>query len=171
MVPFEGPINRHLSDFGEKFDLVLGITDSRTVLETCSLLQLGESRYCVAVPWSHPLAGREAVSLSDLRGRRLMVMEPGSSPVNDRLRARIERERPPVEIVDIPQHYDVEVFNRCVREGCALLSLDVWADVHPGLKALPLEEDCAIPLGVIYPKRGDPLVEEFVAALRAATGG
>ena len=163
LVPFEGSLNEHVGDLGNTFDMALGITDSKTMLQSCASITLGTSGFCITVPAWHPLAKHEKVGLSDLNGMALTVMEPGSSDTNDALRNKIEAEHPSIKIIDVQPHYDLELFNRCEKEGRALLNIDVLANVHPGLKSLPLDEPYSIPLGLIYAPGAKPLVEQLLS--------
>lgn len=171
IVPFEGAMNTMLPDFGHKFDLVVGACGAPSIMEWCRFLELGQYRFCVAVPREHALAGRSLLALGDLHGEQLMLMEPGSSPANDRIRAEIERDHPAIDLVAAPHHYDVEVFNQCEEQGCALLTLDGWADVHPSLKTIPLDVPYTIPYGIIYPKDPADDVAEYLHIMHEALEG
>lgn len=86
----------------------------------------------------------------------------GNSPVNDKIRADIEQGHPEITIVDLPHHYDLEVFNRCTEEGCVLLSLDAWSEVHPSLVTIPFQVDYRIPYGILSALEPNPETKQFL---------
>lgn len=95
-----------------------------------------------------------------------MIQEAGNSPLNDQLRDEIEKEYPAVTILDVPCHYDIEVFNRCEEEGCLLLSLESWKEVHPSLVSVPLNVNHTIPYGIIYSAKAGQEIRHFLQILQ-----
>jgi hypothetical protein len=69
-------------------------------------------------------------------------------------------------IVDVPQHYDLEVFNRCAEEGCMMLSLDARKEVHPSLVTIPLQVDYTIPYGILSALNPTPKTNQFLGIIR-----
>ena len=172
IVPFEDDhegILGEISALGEKYDFLVGACDSRQWLERCNFLPLGTYRHCIAVPRDHPLAGRERLTLPDLYGETLMMVKQGDSPSVDRVRREVER-HPLIRIADTSQFYDMEVFNRCVREGCALMTLECWSQVHPSLVTLPVDWDFTIPYGILYQLQPSPDVAQFMELVREQRG-
>lgn len=151
VVPFEDmDIGDALKAIGERYDLIVGVYNSSLMKEYCRFLPLGEDRFCIAVPRSHRLASHTEIKPEDLEGERLFIMRPGNSPVNDRIRGKLQREHPQIVIEDAPHHYNIELFNRCAEEGVLMLSLKEWSDIHPSLVAIPFDIDETIPFGIIY---------------------
>ena len=164
LVPFEDDhdgIITELSRLGEKFDFLIGVCDSRTWLSHCNLLPLGRYRKMIAVSREHRLAQKPLIRLEDLYGETLMMVKQGDSPSVDRVRREVER-HPLIRIADTSQFYDMEVFNRCVREGCALMTLECWSQVHPSLVTLPVDWDFTIPYGILYQLQPSPDVAQFM---------
>ena len=155
LVPFEDDHNGILSEIGqlgEKFDFLIGVCDSRTWLSMCNFLPLGRYRKMIAVSREHRLAGKKKISLSDLYGETLMMVKRGDSGVNDFLRNDLERNHPQIHIEDTAQFYDLSVFNRCAETGNALLTIECWQEVHPGLVTIPVDWEYSIPYGLLYAK-------------------
>ena len=75
---------------------------------------------------------------------------------------------PGLRLEDTGRFYDVSVFNRAAETGTLLLTLECWKDVHPGLKALPVNWDFTIPYGLLYAP--DP-PEDVAAYVRLAAEG
>ena len=152
---------------GNEYDLIVGPHNSVTVAKNSRFLALGECRFCLAMPKTHPLAGRTSLSLEELHGERLCMQAPGNSPVNDRLRKRIQKEHPEIILKNVSRHYDLEVFNLCAEEGGILLSLDVWKDVHPALVSVPLQTDETVPYGILASVSPSPDTAAFLDAIRS----
>ena len=94
-----------------------------------------------------------------------MVSE-GDSPGNARARAILQSACPDLRIIDVGYYYDIDVFHTCVERNCLLLSFGLWENVHPSLVTIPIEWDCAIPYGLVYPKKPSPEVAAFIEAVR-----
>lgn len=155
-----------LSHLGNDFDFLIGAYNNN--LPNQYFLQIGSYRFCLAVPRSNALSKRKTLSLKDLAGQPLMIMNKGTSPINDRIRADVEENFPEISIVNIEPSYDVHTFNRCVERGCILLSLECWDRVHPDIKSIPLKETYTLPFGIIYAKEAGELMTEFITAIRLA---
>ncbi len=175
IIPFEDDVRSLIQIYrtiGQKFDVMVGSYDQEGGARYFQTLELGRCRFCIAVPREHPLAEKGRLSLGDLRNERMMMVQTGTSAQNDRIRARLLEDCPGIGIIDAPRHYDLEVFNRCEREGLLLLTLDAWQDVHPALKTLPVdwdwEEEPTIPYGLRYPLEPSAAVLRFVEAIRDA---
>ena len=41
---------------------------------------------------------------------------------------------PQIILEDVGYFYDLDTFNRCEEEGCLLLTLGAWDNIHPSLK-------------------------------------
>ena len=44
----------------------------------------------------------------------------------------------------------MEVFNRCAQTQNAMVTLECWQEVHPGLVTLPVDWDFPLPYGLLY---------------------
>ena len=69
IVPFEENhtiILNTLNSNGVNLDFIVSPCDSKQWLENFNFLKLGDYRFCVAVPISHPLAKKEEISYKDL---------------------------------------------------------------------------------------------------------
>ena len=174
LVPFEDNHEGILSEIrllGEKFDFLMGVCDSRAWLSLCRFLPMGRYRKMVAVPREHRLAGKKRLTLPDLYGETLMMVQRGDSGVNDFLRNDLERNHPQIKIEDTARFYDLSVFNRCAESGRVLLTIECWQDVHPGLVTLPVEWDYSIPYGLLYVREAPADVLRFVETVRQEVGG
>ena len=169
IVPFEDDHSNILSEIsalGEKYDFLVGVCDSAQWLERCNFLPLGEYKRCFAVPVTHRLAGKKTLSITDLYGETLMMVNRGDSPINDSERDEIEQNHPQIGIEDTSNFYDIEVFNRCVQNGSILSSIECWKEVHPALVTIPMTEEHTIPYGLLYSKTPPADVLAIVTAIQ-----
>lgn len=168
VVTFEnGPdAARGLADLGRDMDVVIGVFDDEFLAEhECRGLELSREPLCCAVGVGDELAGRELITLGDLRGRSLMLIRRGWNDQMDLLRDRVRADHPDVTLVDFPQ-YRAEVFNRCANEELALVTLPIWRDVHPMLRTVPTDWDLSVSYGVLHAPEPAEHVAEFLDALR-----
>lgn len=168
IVPFEDDhegILGEIAALGKKFDFLIGACDSKQWLDRCNFLQLGTYRHCVAVPREHRLAQKALLSIEDLYGETLMMVKQGDSSTVDQVRAAVEK-HPQIRIEDTPQFYDMEVFNRCVQTRHVLMTLDCWAEVHPGLVTIPVDWPFTIPYGILYQLQPDEDIRQFLELVK-----
>lgn len=168
LVPFEDDhetILGVIDSLGERFDLIIGVCDSKLWLERCSMLPLGRYKKLCAVSREHRLASKELLVPEDLHGETLMMVPEGDSAANDAIRASLQREHPEIKLEDTTRFYDITVFNRCANTGNVLLSLECWRDVHPALVSLPVAWDYDITCGLMYAKNPSEKVRRLVREL------
>lgn len=168
IIPFEDnhqDILTEISELGEKYDFLIAACDSSDWLELCDFLQLGTYRLCLAVSREHPLAQKKRLTIKDLSGETLMMVKRGDSPSVDAVRDEIEQ-YPGIRIEDTTQFYDMEVFNRCAQTQNIMLTLECWADVHPGLVTLPAKWAYTVPYGILYAKEPGEDVGKFLSCVR-----
>lgn len=156
VVPIDDEKNRLLS-LGTDYDFLVGPYDSFSSGSPYLFKPIGNYRFTVACPRKNPLSSREEVSFSDIEGENLMIMQKGTSPINDKIRKHIEENFPKIRIVDIPPHYDIQTFNRSAQSGSLLLSLECWSRVHPELKMLRLKEKFSLPYGITFLKSSEKM--------------
>lgn len=151
---------------GKDFDVMVGAYESANGPDAFQALKLGEYRVSVAVSREHPFARRERLSVTDFSGERLVLMQPGISPLMDAIRGYLQTEHPAIQMKTVLHQYDIDVFNRSEGSGAVLLTLDGWKDVHPSLVTLPVDWQYTIPYGVLYPLKPSNSVLLFVRALQ-----
>jgi DNA-binding transcriptional LysR family regulator len=152
--------------FGKDFDVMVGAYERTNGFDTFQDLKLGEYRFCVAVSREHPLARKKRLSVTDLYGERLVMIQPGTSPLIDEIRGYIGTEHPDIQMKNAPHEYTIEMFNRCEESGAVLLTLEGWKDVHPSLVTIPVDWEYRIPYGLLYPLAPSTTVLPFVRAIQ-----
>ena len=128
---------------------------------------MGDYRFCVAVPITHPLAKKEEISFEDLSGEKVTAITTGDSKQNQDLLNKIKKTCKDVEIYDAPFFYDINVFNKCEESGSFLISLECWKDVHPAFKTIPLSSGETIPYGIIYEKHPTKDALKFIDIIKS----
>ena len=116
----------------------------------------------IAVSREHSLASKAKISIEDLYGETLMMVEQGDSGVNDFLRNDLEMHHPQIRIESTPKFYDLSVFNRCAETDKVLLTIECWSEVHPGLLTIPVDWEYEIPYGLLYSHDAPEDVRRFV---------
>lgn len=174
MVTFENTAyaSRHiLANLGQDIDVVVGVFDDGFLKERgCAGLPLARSPICIAVPADSDLAQLERISLDDLHGRTLRLIQRGWNEDADLLRDEVWRDHPQIEMRDFSQ-YTLDVFNECASEGGALAMFAYMADVHPMLATVPGAWDYAVTYGIMHAPDPSEHVARFVEAVRCAVDG
>lgn len=124
---------------GIKFDFLIGAFNSNQILSFASCKQLRTYNVCVALPRSHPLAKKEKLTIIDLYNEKLLCVSSGDCLNIDYFRKDMQTFYPYIILEDIGYFYDLDTFNRCEEEGCLLLTLDAWDNIHPSLITIPID--------------------------------
>lgn len=165
LVPYENtPENAReiLLNLGRNIDVVPGVYDETLLrLRDCRAVKLGESVLGLALPRSHPLAKRAAVTPQDLAGETVRLIRPGWSRATDQLRGLLSRPGIRLETFDT---YRIEEFNRSASDGICLAAFELWKDVHPMLKFVPFSPDIRLNYGLLHAHNPSVLVREFLCA-------
>lgn len=172
MVPFDDDTTAWPGVYrtiGQDFDIMVGAYEKTNGSAAFQALKLGEYRVSVAVSRKHPFAKKERLSVSDFYGERLVMIQPGSSPLIDAIRGYLKTEHQAIQIKEAPHQYTIEMFNRCEENGAVMLTLDGWKEVHPSLVTIPVDWQYTIPYGVLYPLKPSNSVLLFVKALQEST--
>ncbi|MEK3724695.1 LysR family transcriptional regulator [Paenibacillus sp. FSL H8-0034] len=151
---------------GKHFDFIVGPTLTENWKEYFHMLELGSYRFCFAVSRNHRLASKKTLSVKDLYGEKLAVVNGGKSAVIEEIRVFLKRNHPKIRIKDVPRLYDIDVFNRCEESGVVLLTLDAWADIHPSLVTIPSDLNITIPYGLLYPLHPSEDVNTFLEIIK-----
>ena len=165
IVPFTDSVaelSEIYAHMGRRFDVMFGVYDSNAPQLPFEMLELGRTRFCIAVPRGHRLADKGVIEPEDLCGERIIIVRLGKSPAVDGVR-RILAQISDIVLEDSPEYYDIGVFNRCVAEGVLLLSLEYWKDVHPSIVSVPLKVNASQAYGIIYAADAPAEVLKFIS--------
>lgn len=169
IVPFADDRRRY-EHLGMDFDFLVGPYDNPAMEGRCRFLPVGRYRFGLLMNREHPLSGKESLALGELQGETVLIMAPGTSPINDTIRQALAA-FPQIKLADVPPIYNMETFNFCAESGALLLSPECWEHTHPMLAFVPLLEEYSIAYGVITAKKLEWGMEEFFGILREKFGG
>ena len=171
LVPFDNtPENAReiLGNLGQNIDVVAGIFDETMLnLRQCEGLEISREPICCAVSVHHRLAQKDFLTIQDLYGEKLMLIQRGWSHSVDLLRDNLWKNYPQIEIVDF-NFYDVNAFNQCENNNYVLMAVPKWQYVHPLLKILPVDWGYTIPYGLLHSPAPSPVVKQFLYAVEKA---
>lgn len=148
------------------FDMIVGACNSKYWLSICDFYELGSYDVCCAVPVSHRLASKDTLNIQDLYGETLMMIQRGDSEILDSIRDDIEASHTAIKIENTPPFYDISVFNCCEQNGNVLLTLDIWSEIHPSLKTIPMEWDYKMPYGILYRSGSTEYIDSFIEIIK-----
>lgn len=154
-----------LANMGKNIDVIAGIFDETMLeLRCCDGTEISREPFCVAVSIHHRLAKKEKITLDDLAGENLMLMQRGWSYYGDMLRDDMMKNHPEINIVDF-NLYNVEAFNRCENNNEVLLAFKSWESVHPLIRIIPVEWDYTMPFGILHSKKPSIKVKRLINAI------
>lgn len=174
IVPMDDSKNNRPELLGNKdndVDIIAGIFPSTLWKNRCNALTLRQIPLAVTVPINHPLAGRKHITLTDLYGETILMVERGDTSYIDNLRDEIEENHPQIHIHDVPP-YDFNVFNYAENTGRPMISVDLWDGIHPALVTLTCDwgKEYAVPYGILYAKDPTKHVMEFIHIMERVMG-
>ena len=164
IIPFSDDRRRY-EHLGRDNDLLVGPHDYPAIDGRYRFTPVGRYMFALLMDRGHPLAKRRSLKFRDLAGETVMIMKPGTSPINDSMRAALTAELPQAAIEDIQPIYNMDTFNLCAESGALLLAPECWRHTHPALAAVPLEEDFSIEYGVIACREPGGDMERFLEDL------
>ena len=171
LVPFENtPENAReiLGNLEQNIDVIAGIFDDTMLsLRKCSGMQISKEPFCCAVALHHRLAGKETLTMEDLYGENMLLIQRGWSKYVDILRDDLRERHPQIQVIDF-EFYNLEVFNRCENSNDVLLAIKNWESVHPLMKIIPVEWNYRIPYGLLYSMEPSEKVKKLLSAAEKA---
>ncbi len=149
-------------------DVIAGIFPSTLWKNNVNALKIRSIPLAVAVPINHPLAGYESLTLTDLYGETLLMVERGDTDYVDKLRDDLEQNHPQIHIHDVPP-YDIDIFNYAENTGNPMISVDIWSDIHPSIITIPCNwgKDYSVPYGLLYAKETPAHVRNFIQIIES----
>lgn len=167
LIPFENtPINsvEILKNLGKHIDIVAGLYDDNFLEERgCKAAHLYDKKLLFAIPVTHPLCGKEKITLSDLKSRKVFLIRKNWNEYIDELRTDLTENG--TEIVDF-EMFNLGAYNRAVQENAPIITVEGWEDVHPLLRIIPADWGYRIPFGILYSPTPTKQVRDFIGALQ-----
>lgn len=140
----------YLRGLGISYDVMEGLYLSELYRDACMFLELDRTSLCLALPQGVMRTKCEAVSPDVLRGLDLVTMRCGISKDYDAVHAYL-LDIGAKRIDEIP-YYTMGLFADCELNNRAIVTAEIWQDVHPNLVCVPFPESFSIPYGLIFPK-------------------
>lgn len=150
-----------IPELSEKIDCLFGLYSKIRMQGKANVIHIRDYPVCIAASLNHPLAGRKELTLRDLSGYSLIIVEKGDTLEIDAVRQEIEINYPETEIINVPS-YDVSTFNFCASVNGITLSVDLWNEIHPLLVNIPLRSEFTVPYGIMYGLNPSAQTAEFV---------
>lgn len=151
---------------GQSFDIMVGPFLADSWKDCYRVLELGSYRFCFAVSRHHRLASKKTLSVTDLYGEKLAIVNGGDCSVIHGIRDFLIKNHPQIRIKDIPRLYDLDGFNRCEESNIVMLTLEAWSDIHPSLVTIPSDLDYAVPHGLLYSLHPSEGVNQFIEIIK-----
>ena len=159
-----------LKSLGEKIDCFISPCGSTQILRNYGFLPLSSCKCAVAMSRSHPLAKKNPVRMEDFYNQTILLIRRGNSYVLDEMRDEFAKFYPSVNIVDFDGYYDISAFNLCNRQNYLMETLDIWKDLYPSLKTVPVDWHYEMPYGIIYAKNPSDKVKKFIEYIARQSG-
>lgn len=157
----------YLHGLGVSYDVMEGLYMSELYRDQCLFLELARASLCVALPRSLGAACPETVDGAMLRDLDLVLMKPGVSADYDAAHwylAALGANR----ITEVP-FYTMELFADCELNKRAIVTIDLWEDIHPNLVSIPLAKPHSMPYGLIFSQHPSAQAMELYRAAKKIT--
>lgn len=166
LIPFENtPINsvEILRNLGKHIDIVAGLYDDGFLEERrCKAAHLYDKKLLFAIPVTHPLCGKTKIELSDLKGRKVLLIRKNWNEYIDKLRTDLIKNGTEIEDFDM---FNLNAFNLAAQENIPIITVEGWEDVHPLLRIVSADWNYSIPFGILYSPTPTKQVKDFISAL------
>lgn len=154
----------YLGGLGISYDVMEGLYMSELYRDRCLFLELERVPLCIALPCSMEDDIPEIVDEAMLHDLDLVMMKPGVSADYDAAHAYLAS-LGANRITEVP-FYTMELFADCYLNNRAIVTVEIWEDIHPDLICVPLAEPHSIPYGLIFPKRPSAQAQKLYQAAR-----
>ena len=151
-----------VSHLGEKIDVIAGVYGfSEWTSQLHDILTLSDEPICIAVSQNHRLASKDCINISDLYGETVFITEPGDSKTLDLIRKDITKHHHDIQLLNM-KTFDLMIYNQCATTNNVLLTIPMWASLHPMLKIIKVNWSYSVPYGIIYSQNPDIGVQKFI---------
>lgn len=140
----------YLRGLGVSYDVMEGLYLSELYRDRCLFLELVRAPLCLAVPRSLEAESPSVVDAAMLHDLDLVMMKQGVSEDYDaahRYLAKLGANR----VTEVP-FYTMELFADCELNQRAIVTFEIWEDIHPDLVRIPFAQPYSMPYGLVFPK-------------------
>ena len=169
LIPFDNTVinaTEILGNLGRDIDVIASWFDNNYESTFgCAAMKLKDDPICCAVGIHHNLSSKNVLTVDDLCGETLMIIN-NWNPYVDNLRSfAVEKE---INFVYF-DFYDLRVFNQCENSNNILMAFDSWRNAHSLMKILPVEWEFTIPYGLLYSQEPSDVMKKFLEAVTKVT--
>lgn len=160
-----GNFNNFLDGINHEFDVVFSVYDPY-LLKKFNLMatQISSSPIKLSVPLQNPLASKKTLTLEDLAGQTVAIVEQGEFKCFDEVRQMLNQDRQ-IKLQDI-SGIDLPTLNQCVENDWLFVSAEDWQTAHPMLSAKTVDWDFRLPFGLVYGKKHGKAVDQVLQYLK-----
>lgn len=166
LIPFENTpenareILRHL---GQHIDLVAGIYNEKLSIDNgFAVKHICNKKIHIAVPLASHLASKEVLNADDLIESGLLLINQGWNEYIDSIRDALSAKGACIYDFDF---FNINAFNRAVKENIPIIAIDGWENIHPLLKIIPIDWEFEVPFGIMYSPKPSDIVKQFINTL------
>lgn len=166
LIPFENTpenareILRHL---GQHIDLVAGIYNDKLSTDNgFAVKHICNKKIHIAVPLASHLASKEVLDADDLIESGLLLINQGWNEYIDSIRDALSAKGACIYDFDF---FNINAFNRAVKENIPIIAIDGWENIHPLLKIIPIDWEFIVPFGIMYSPKPSDTVKQFIKTL------
>lgn len=166
LIPFENTpenareILRHL---GQHIDLVAGIYNDKLSTDNgFAVKHICNKKIHIAVPLASHLASKEVLDADDLIESGLLLINQGWNEYIDSIRDALSDKDACIYDFDF---FNINAFNRAVKENIPIIAIDGWENIHPLLKIIPIDWEFIVPFGIMYSPKPSDTVKQFIKTL------
>lgn len=171
LIPFENTpenareILRHL---GQHIDLVAGIYNDKLSTDNgFAVKHICNKQIHIAVPLTSHLASKEVLNADDLIESGLLLINQGWNEYIDSIRDALSAKGACIYDFDF---FNINAFNRAVKENIPIIAIDGWENIHPLLKIIPIDWEFVVPFGIMYSPKPSDTVKQFIKMLNNING-
>lgn len=158
--------NSEYSMLGKNCDVIIGSFDEATTKHLVQAIPLGTYRFYIAMRSDHPLALKDQLHYSDLKGQTLLTGPMGVSRTNDHLIRDLKKKAPGLKLRYTQGRCNINAFNEAERHNYLMISLTPWKNIHPNLVSVPLATKYRLAYGILAPKQASPSLNNFMNIVR-----
>lgn len=166
LIPFENTpenareILRHL---GQHIDLVAGIYNDKLSTDNgFAVKHICNKKIHIAVPLASHLASKEVLDADDLIESGLLLINQGWNEYIDSIRDALSAKGACIYDFDF---FNINAFNRAVKENIPIIAIDGWENIHPLLKIIPIDWEFIVPFGIMYSPKPSDTLKQFIKTL------
>ena len=149
-------------------ELVECVKDNALWQKGWNFLEICRVPLGAAVGKNHPLAGKSLLTLEDLKGTEVVVVERGIGALLPLVCETLREEK---IVFDHQPAFGSSLIWECSAGNKALLAPLCWDDVIPDMKMKPCKWDFALPYGVFYKSSLSEPSQRFLTFIRDLYSG